>query len=223
MRSPFAPLPLAVLFVLVAALLFLVQLEVLGIAFEKLGLSRHSALLLLTVSLIGSGFNLPLFVISSQAPPAPPPGALSRFSLLRPPLRPFRGKTVIAVNLGGCAIPLAFSIYLLFHNPLAMAEVAAALAVVTAAAYLTSFPVSGVGVAMPILVAPITAAVAASLIDPEHSAPLAYVSGTLGVLLGADLLRLRDIRRLGTPMASIGGAGTFDGIFLTGIVAVLLA
>ncbi|MDP1549856.1 MAG: DUF1614 domain-containing protein, partial [Nitrosomonas sp.] len=28
---------------------------------------------------------------------------------------------------------------------------------------------------------------------------------------------------LGTPYASIGGAGTFDGIFITGIVAALLA
>jgi uncharacterized membrane protein len=28
---------------------------------------------------------------------------------------------------------------------------------------------------------------------------------------------------LGAPVASIGGAGTFEGVFLTGIVAVLLA
>jgi uncharacterized membrane protein len=42
-------------------------------------------------------------------------------------------------------------------------------------------------------------------------------------LIGADLLRIRDIRRMGTPLAAIGGAGTFDGIFITGIVAVLLA
>jgi uncharacterized membrane protein len=61
------------------------------------------------------------------------------------------------------------------------------------------------------------------LIAPENSAPLAYICGTMGVLLGADLLRLNDIRKIGTPVASIGGAGTFDGIFLTGIVAVLLA
>ena len=45
----------------------------------------------------------------------------------------------------------------------------------------------------------------------------------LGVLIGADLMRMKDIRRIGTPIASIGGAGTFDGIFLTGIIAVLLA
>ncbi|MCW8828861.1 MAG: DUF1614 domain-containing protein, partial [Gammaproteobacteria bacterium] len=68
-----------------------------------------------------------------------------------------------------------------------------------------------------------SAALAAVLIAPEASAPLAYISGTLGVLIGADLLRLKDIRTMGAPFASIGGAGTFDGIFITGIVAVLLA
>jgi len=38
-----------------------------------------------------------------------------------------------------------------------------------------------------------------------------------------DLLNLGKIRGLGASVASIGGAGTFDGIFLTGIFAVLLA
>jgi uncharacterized membrane protein len=45
----------------------------------------------------------------------------------------------------------------------------------------------------------------------------------MGVLIGADILRLKDIREMGPPYAAIGGAGTFDGVFLTGIVAVLLA
>src|SRR3569623_306647 len=43
------------------------------------------------------------------------------------------------------------------------------------------------------------------------------------VKIGADLLRLNVIRKMGVPVAAIGGAGTFDGIFITGIVAVLLA
>jgi uncharacterized membrane protein len=42
-------------------------------------------------------------------------------------------------------------------------------------------------------------------------------------LIGADLFNLRKIGNLGAPVASIGGAGTFDGIFLNGILAVLLA
>ena len=76
---------------------------------------------------------------------------------------------------------------------------------------------------MPVFIAPVTAAIVATLISRSDSAPLAYVSGTLGVLIGADILRLRNIKAMGLPMASIGGAGTFDGIFLTGIIAVLLA
>ena len=43
------------------------------------------------------------------------------------------------------------------------------------------------------------------------------------MLLGADLFRVKDIRRLGAPVASIGGAGPFGGVFITGLVAVLLA
>ena len=61
------------------------------------------------------------------------------------------------------------------------------------------------------------------MLDPENSAPLAYICGTLGVLIGADILRLKDIKQMGVPTAAIGGAGTFDGIFFTGIIAVLLA
>ncbi len=49
-------------------------------------------------------------------------------------------------------------------------------------------------------------------------APLAYVSGSLGALLGAGLLTLGKMCGLGAPVASIGGAVTFDGVFLTGII-----
>lgn len=84
-------------------------------------------------------------------------------------------------------------------------------------------PIPGVGIAMPVFVAPVIAALTALLLNPENSAVTAYIAGTMGVLLGADILRFNDVRRLGAPLASIGGAGTFDGIFLTGVIAVLLA
>jgi uncharacterized membrane protein len=89
--------------------------------------------------------------------------------------------------------------------------------------YLLSRPIPGLGIAMPIFVAPVAAALAAILLGGEESPALAYISGSLGVLIGADLLRLWDIPRLGAPIASIGGAGTFDGIFVTGLLAVLLS
>src|SRR6516165_2845318 len=66
-------------------------------------------------------------------------------------------------------------------------------------------------------------AIVAMILSREDSAPLAYIAGSLGTLIGADLTNLDKVRGLGAPIASIGGAGTFDGIFLTGILAVLLA
>jgi uncharacterized membrane protein len=129
----------------------------------------------------------------------------------------------VAVNAGGCLVPLAFSAYLIHHHPLGLAQVLLATTLVAAVSHVMSRPIPGIGIGMPILVAPVTAAVAGVLLGAEVSAPLAYVCGTLGVLIGADLLRLKDVRHLGAPVASIGGAGTFDGIFITGFVAVLLA
>jgi len=50
----------------------------------------------------------------------------------------------------------------------------------------------------------------------------AYTSGVFGTLFGADILNLHKISTIGARIASIGGAGTFDGIFLSGIISVLL-
>ena len=136
---------------------------------------------------------------------------------------PPAGNVTVAVNVGGCLVPVSFSAFLLGHSALDATEAVIAVAAVALVAYRFSRPLRGIGVAMPFLVAPVTAALVATLLDYEQRAPLAYVGGTLGVLLGADLFRLRDIRRLGAPVASIGGAGTFDGVFITGLLAVLLA
>jgi len=94
---------------------------------------------------------------------------------------------------------------------------------VSLVSYSSSRLVPGLGIGIPMLIAPLTAAFVAIALNSQQSAPLAYICGTLGVLIGADILRLKDIKKLGAPIASIGGAGTFDGIFITGIVAVLLA
>jgi uncharacterized membrane protein len=222
MRLPYAPLPLLLAAALIVALIAFVQLGVLTIAFDKLGLSPQAALLLLIVSLAGSGINLPLVTVRAEAPP---PGSVvpSVHRLLRPRLPEFRGRTLIAVNVGGGLVPVLFSLHLVARLAPPVLPLLAAIAVVTAVSYLVSRPLPGVGIGMPVFVAPAVAALAALLLGPAHSAVLAYVGGTIGVLIGADLLRVPDIRRMGTPLAAIGGAGTFDGIFMTGIVAVLLA
>lgn len=221
MRSPFSPLQLVIFVAILATLLFILQLQLISIAFERLGLSSESAFLLLISCLFGSAINLPLATVQAESPPKDSlPPRLRR--LLRMPDRPFEGHTVIALNVGGGLIPVIFSTYLLTTNPLPIIDAVLATAIVSAISYAVSRPIPRMGVAMPVFIAPIVAALVAVIVNQEHSPPLAYICGTLGVVIGADLLRLKDIKRMGTPMASIGGAGTFDGIFITGVVAVLL-
>jgi len=221
MRSPFSPLHLLVFVMLLVFLLFFLQLGLLALAFEKLGLSTSQGMLLLFASLFGSALNLPIVSIKAEKPESELESFKPR-SLLRMPALPFTGRTIIAVNAGGCMVPLVFSASLIYRFPLTTQELLLAISIVSAVCYFLSRLVPGIGIGMPPLVAPVAAAIVAISVDRELAAPLAYICGTLGVLIGADLLRLRDIPRLGAPIASIGGAGTFDGIFLTGIVAVLL-
>ena len=210
------------LFVLaLAVLLTVVYVGAVSITFSKLGLTRESAFLLLFVSLLGSVINVPLFTIKSSVPIRLRGTYIPAY--LQSYLKPMSGRTLIAVNIGGCMIPLVFSLYLYATQPLMLNEVLLGIVLVTLVSYMSSFPVKGIGIGMPMLVAPITAALAAIMINSELSAPLAYISGTMGVLIGADLLNFRHVSRMGAMVASIGGAGTFDGIFMTGILAVLLA
>lgn len=84
-------------------------------------------------------------------------------------------------------------------------------------------PIEGIGIAMPGLFPALLAAVTALLFVPDRAPPVAFVAGVLGPLIGADLLHLCDIEKIAIGIASIGEAGTFDGIVLSGIVAVYLA
>jgi len=52
---------------------------------------------------------------------------------------------------------------------------------------------------------------------------VAFVAGVLGPLIGADLLRLNEVVKIAPAVVSIGGAGTFDGIVLSGLISALLA
>ena len=221
MRSPLTALQFLFLLAILVIAIMLFYFGMLTIAFEKLGLSPNAALLLLVCTLFGGAINLPLFSIDAEAP-AETQRQLPRNLLFGRPL-PFEGKTLIAINVGGALIPIGFSLYLLTSNRLPLLPVVIATAIVSAICYAFSRPVPGLGIGIPMIIAPFSAALAALSLLPDDSAPLAYICGTLGVLIGADLLRLGDIRKIGTPVASIGGAGTFDGIFLTGIVAALLA
>jgi uncharacterized membrane protein len=63
----------------------------------------------------------------------------------------------------------------------------------------------------------------ALLLAPQNPEVVAFISGVLGTIIGADLLHLPQIMNKSNRMMVIGGAGVFDGIFLIGIIASILA
>jgi uncharacterized membrane protein len=217
--------PLAWPFLLLLAGLFfvavaLIELQVLSYAYARMGINPRYIFAVLFLSLVGSYVNIPVARL-------PPERVISNtvvdyFGIQYiVPAEHQWPQTIIAVNLGGALIPAALSLYLIVKNRMYVRSVIAIL-IVTMVAYHLARPVRGVGISLPIFVPPLTAALVAMALAWRRAPPLAYVAGTMGTLIGADLLNLNRIQGLGAPIASIGGAGTFDGIFLTGIIAVLL-
>ncbi len=226
MDAQFLYLPLALPFflILVALLLFVFFLLPLGLmkyAYEQLGISSNGAVLLLLGSLIGSYINIPIAVISRETVVASQ--LVEHYGMrYQVPAATDWGGTVLAINVGGAVIPVIVSVYLLVKWQL-WREGFLATVVVAAICYALSSPVPGVGIAIPVFVPVIATTIVALVLSRKLAAPLAYIAGSLGTLIGADLMNFNRLAELNAPIASIGGAGTFDGIFLTGIAAVLIA
>ncbi|MCP3474909.1 DUF1614 domain-containing protein [Bradyrhizobium sp. CCGUVB1N3] len=218
---PITPGLFSILVLLFAGLIILIQLRILRYAYMKLGVGPGVALLLLFGSLVGSYFNIPVTVLPGKAVRS---GEIVDFFGMRyvvPLVTQWPG-TVLAVNVGGAVIPTLMSSYLVLRYQLWLKAVIAVIAIAFVI-HMMATPVQGVGIAVPVFAPVVVTAILAFLLSREYAAPLAYIGGSMGTLIGADLLNLDKIGNLGAPVASIGGAGTFDGIFLTGILAVLLA
>jgi uncharacterized membrane protein len=218
---PMTPGLFSILVVLFAGLIILVQLRILRYAYMRLGLGPGAALLLLFGSLIGSYFNIPIAVLPGSTVRAHEIVDFYGMRYVVPLVTSWPG-TVLAVNVGGAVIPTIMSTYLVIRYQLWL-KAAIATAVIAFIIHSMATPVPGIGIAVPVFAPVVTTAILAFILSREYAAPLAYIGGSMGTLVGADLLNLDKISGLGAPVASIGGAGTFDGIFLTGILAVLLA
>jgi uncharacterized membrane protein len=95
-------------------------------------------------------------------------------------------------------------------------------AIVAVVTHAVARVVPGIGIAVPMLIPPLAAAAVGLVLSWRRAPPVAYVAGSMGTLIGADISNLGRIAELGAPLVSIGGAGTFDGVFLTGIIAGLI-
>jgi uncharacterized membrane protein len=218
---PHPPLYLLAFLLLLGLAVVFLRYYLIGHAYERLGLSRRAAVLILFAALLGSGINIPVAQLPAQRVVQPHIIDFFGMQYVIPSVIE-RQSTVIAVNVGGAVIPVLLVLYLLARYGMTRRSLLA-LAVVTLVTYSLAQPVPGVGIALPPLLPSLVTAAAALLLDPREAPRTAFIAGTLGTLIGADLLNLGHLQDLGAPVASIGGAGTFDGIFLTGIIAVLLA
>ncbi len=225
MKIP-AVIPL-LLFLILLAILPIVFGQLFASALVKLKLEPMTALLVVIGIFAGSPINIPVRRIPRTESMLADPLAVFGMPGRWPSALRVRRETIIAVNVGGCLIPVALALYETAHlitgSWTALPGLLLAILINTMLCYWVAKPIEGVGIAMPGLLPALIAAMSALLLVPDQAPPVAFVAGVLGPLIGADLLHLRDISRLSTGIASIGGAGTFDGIVLSGIVAAYLA
>jgi len=231
----FLPLTIVImLLILVAPLIFIyLFLRLSETAFEMVGFSHWHASLAVFGSILGSLVDLPLI----SAPITTYPGWYATLlSLYSQNTAASFHPLILAVNLGGCIIPLLISAHLIMRGQATIKKALLGMAVVAVITYWAALAIPGEGIVLPIWLSPLLAAGMGLLLARgfRRAPPLAYISGTLGTLIGADLLSLLtpgilpalsplELHRANPLVLSIGGAGVFDGIFLTGIMAVLLA
>jgi uncharacterized membrane protein len=225
--APFIILYAIIFFVVLAFLFILLEIGVIHHAFLMIGLPPELAFMALFAALVGSYINIPLTRIESA--PSHPAEVVNSFGVrYRVPMRYAGTSTILAINVGGAIVPILVSLYVMFVQTTAIVPAVIGVAIVAMVVHRFARPVPGMGIATPMFIPPIVAALTALVLTGimtggAHVDAVAFVSGVLGTLIGADLMNLNKLRALGAPVASIGGAGTFDGVFLTGIVAVLLA
>jgi uncharacterized membrane protein len=224
-------------------LLPLIFVDLAQTALRNLHLSPQAAVLVIVALVFGSFINIPVarFPLDREVlvpvfdPVVGWPGP-TRY-------RRLRQEAIVAVNVGGCVIPVLLSLWLLRFigesGVLAVTVTALGVCINTVVCYQMARPIPGLGIAMSPFISPATAlactwlgfpllsgllpAVAVHADFGDVYAPVAFVIGVSGPLLGADLLHWKDFKKLAAGSISIGGAGTWDGIVLSGLLAALLA
>jgi uncharacterized membrane protein len=228
MRSAMPPgcLPLVIFVALLLVLPFFFANLMLA-ALVKLGLSPQSSFFAALGIFLGGMVNVPVKRIEREELVEVTPFTLFGFSSMFPRFQRQRTHTIIAVNVGGCVVPTALAVYQLLRvaglGPAVLVATCGATAINILVCYRLARPLPQVGITLPALLPALVAAACALLLAPHMAPSIAFTAGVFGPLIGADLLHLREIENSGAGVASIGGAGTFDGIVLSALVATLLA
>jgi len=203
----------------------IILMEVMVIAFYKLGIPPIAGLVIAFGIFLGSFFNIPIKRDLVNQELQVPPNDLFGLGWRFPKIVTRQRERVIAINVGGCIIPVLIVVYELSRLIAqgVYVEVLIAVSINIYACYLLSMRVPGKGIVIPAFLPGIIAAVCGLILYPSNPSALAFCAGILGPLIGADLLRIGEIIKKDIGYMSIGGAGTFDGIVISGIVALLLS
>ncbi len=186
------------------------------------GISTTEALVMFSLIVIGSFVNIPVYKIEGRE-------VVRRRSFFGIFYYYYveRKKIVVAVNVGGALIPSFLALKVMATLPLLPALLS--IAVASLLIYFFAKPIPGVGIAVPLFIPPLIALMTSFTVIKLFELPLltlpklAFASGVFGSIVGADLLHLKDVEKIGSGVVSIGGAGTFDGIFLTGVFSVVFS
>lgn len=212
-----------ILFLLLVFISGLIFVGVVGLAFKRVGFSPQLTVFILVTTFVGSYINIPLFRVKTIFPVLKEEYVSFLNIVFRTPKLEYEEfSTIVALNLGGALIPILVSIYLLWKMSSIIPYAIIGIIIVALITYIVVRPVKGLGIVAPAFIPPLAAAVVAYLLPSGAPSVIAYTAGVLGTLIGADIFNLNKIPSLGAKVVSIGGAGTFDGIFLSGIISVLL-
>ncbi len=189
----------------------LVYLGASGLSY--LGLSTSGVVVVLLLMLISSSINIPI----------------SKKRMVRVLETRFLGLVKnyvwraqgVSINVGGAIIPLIIVTYLIMQIP--VYPVLLITIVVALVSFASSRFIPRVGVVAPVIFPVLFASLMSLAISPLYAAETAFVSGVLGVIIGADIVRLPSVLKKHGGVMSIGGAGVFDGIFIVGIVSAIIA
>jgi uncharacterized membrane protein len=208
-------------------------------AFSKLGLTPAQGVLMLIAILLGRGVNLPVFTSERLVVVQKPSTFNYTMDAAGHPVRIEQEtsnelkKQVFAVNLGGFVLPLLLCITFLIRVHMNDQDdgvytwIAFAMVMVAGGCYAMTKADPFTGLRLPLVMPALMTFVSVFFFVPEPFRPVAaYVAGTMGTIIGGNIVPLLTPRirnSVGTPLVSIGGAGTFGGVFVAGILAVLLA
>jgi len=180
--------------------------------FEVLDFSPETALALLVLVFITSFINIPL-------------GGRRQVKVIEPYFLGLMRRSVwrtqgISINVGGALIPIFIAGALIPRIPFEAFTVT--MLSVAFFSFIGARFIQEKGLLISMFLPVIFCIFLSSLLGGDMAAQVAFSSGVLGVLIGADLLHLPWILAKRGGVMSIGGAGVFDGIFLVGIISAIL-